>query len=897
MSDLTPPTPPPPGDTPPPTTPTPPPTGGRPKIRRSRKPRSRRGLIFRSTAIALGVLLLIFVILGIWVYRESVGRFEVRKLRLPTRIYADYTPLEVDRPMQTDDLMEKLDRLGYRQVPRLAQPGEFLVSDDGIDIYLRGFKHPSGEYPAHPVRMTIARSRIASVVSLREADAPDRAALEPELLTSILSDQLENRRPVTLNQVPQHLQDAVVVAEDVRFWRHPGVDPFGIARAVFRNLRSKGISEGGSTLTQQLVKNYFLTSEQTYKRKIIEAFMAVVLDARYSKREILEAYLNDIYLGRNRSISILGVGEASRYFFGKPVSEINVAEAATLAGLIPSPNNYSPFNNPEKSMQRRNLVLALMLKEKKIDQATYEKARSTKLPKKPFRVKSGLSSIPFYVDRVLHELARDYGIDDVKGRGLQVYTAIDLSAQDSAARTVDTSLQALEKRSSRLRKRGLQAALIHVDIPTGEIRALVGGRNYEQSQFNRALNAKRLVGSLFKPFVYLTAFEPSLSSQNITPATLVSDTRFVLKRRWSDDWSPRNYDGKYNGNVTVQQALEQSLNSASVRIGLACGMEPILKTARTLGVTTEMDDDNPSILLGAVGIPPIEMAEAYSTIARQGQRMPLRAVRFVTDDRGRVLDSGVEVKPVQVFPQRDAYIMTNVMKGVVDRGTAAVARSMGFRKVAAGKTGTTNDKRDAWFIGFTPQQLALTWVGFDDNEPTGLSGSEAAVPMWARYMVAVTAGMPNVDFAAPAGVTFADVDKMSGGLASPFCAPNTIVRMAFKSGTEPQQPCPLHNAAAPPPMPVPMLDEFGNPIVTDTFGMTDTSGLSTPPDSTLTGGVFRTDTGTPPPPTDPEPQPPTRTEPQPRPVEPTTPRPEPTPQPEPTPPPTQTETTSTQPPP
>jgi membrane peptidoglycan carboxypeptidase len=461
---------------------------------------------------------------------------------------------------------------------------------------------------------------------------------------------------------------------------------------------------------------------------------------------------------------------------------------------------------------------------------------------------------------VLQELETDYGIADVKGRGLRIYTAIDLTAQDAGARIVDQSLGNLEKSSRRLRNHdpALQGALIHIDVPTGEIRALVGGRNFERSQFNRALKSKRLVGSLFKPFVYLTAFEPSLSNQNITPATLVNDSRFVLKRRWSEDWSPRNYDGRYLGNVTVAQALEQSLNAASVRIGLACGVEPILKTARTLGVQTKMDDDNPAILLGAVGIPPIEMAEAYATIARQGVRIAPRAIRFVTDDRGRTLSGAGEAKPTQVFPQRDVYLLTTVMQGVVNRGTAGSSRAMGFRKIAAGKTGTTNDKRDAWFIGFTPQTLAVAWVGFDDNEPTALSGSDAAVPMWSRYMIAVTAGQPNLDFAPPAGITMTEVDKTSGGLATPNCPRNLITRLAFKSGTEPTHPCPTHTSAPVSPI-VPMYDELGNLIITDTAATTDTSGTDTRPDATLTASPPTTTREEPPPPANEEP-PPTQTD-------------------------------------
>ena len=840
----------------------------------------RRRTVFRVISIALTVFIVAILLLFVYVYHESVGKFQLRRLSLPTRLFADFTPLKAGVPLSADDLLEKLDRLGYRQAQSVTQPGDYLAGKKQIDLYTREFHHPTGAYPAQPVRVTFSATGIEAVSSLKEASNLENAALEPELLTSILSDQLENRRPVTLNQVPQTLQDAVVVTEDIRYWHHPGVDPIGLMRAVFRNARAGGVTEGGSTLTQQLVKNYYLTSERTFKRKIVEAFMAVILDAKYSKREILEAYLNDIYLGRNRSISILGVGEAARFYFGKPISEITPAQSAMLAGMIRSPNNYSPFNNPDKAIARRNTVLELMVKNRKIDQATYEKAKAEPLPQKPFREKSGLGSIPFYVDRVLQEMARDYGIEDVKGRGLAIYTAIDLNAQNLAAQTLDANLRALEKSRPNLRRTDtpLQGVIIHVDVPSGEIRALVGGRNYDQSQFNRALQSKRQVGSLFKPFVYLTAFEPSLSNQNITPATLVSDTRLPPMKNYRN-WSPRNYEDSYHGTVTVREALEQSMNSASVRIGLATGIEPILKTAKTLGVQAALDGSNPSILLGAADLPPVEMADAYSTIAREGSRMALHTIRFVANDQGKQLSASDDIKPVQVFPARDVYILINVMRGVLDRGTAAAARRMGFKRPAAGKTGTTNDKRDAWFIGFTPQTLALAWVGFDDNSPTGLSGGEAAVPMWTKYMMAVTAPQPETDFGVPGGISFTQVDETSGGLFTPMCPRSSAVNEAFKSGTEPTIPCPIHSPQAAPP---PLVDQFGNPIAIDTVGIASpegntstmtTTGSAPPP---LGGGVFRTDTtppsttttAAPPPPTrerrePPPPPPPTDTQPPP----------------------------------
>jgi penicillin-binding protein 1B len=779
--------------------------------------RPSRRVVFQTISIVVVAILVLIALLSLYVYKESVGKFEIRRLSLPTRVYADYTLLHSGVVISPDDLLEKLDRLGYRQVNSVTQSGDYATKRGEVYLYTREFTHPSGKYEAQPVRVTFEKNAISSISSLKDGTGIDKAALEPELLTSILADQLENRRPATLTQIPQHLQDAVIVTEDVRFWHHPGVDPFGILRAGFRNLRARGVSEGASTLTQQLVKNYYLTPERTLRRKLVEQFMAVILDAKYSKREILEAYLNDIYLGRNRSISIIGVGEASHYYFGKPVSEISVAEAALLAGIIKSPNNYSPFVRHDLAMQRRNTVLKLMLDNKKIDRDTYEKAMTTALPKKPFRQKSGLASIPFYVDRVLQEMSRDYGVKDVKGRGLQIYTAIDLNAQDAASRILESGLASLERSSRYLRRQGnpLQGAIIMVDVPAGEIRALIGGRNYDYSQFNRATSAKRQIGSLIKPFVYATALEPSLSQQNITEATLVSDTRFILKRRFAADWSPRNYEDRYHGTVTVREALEQSMNSASVRIGLASGIPAVIRTMHTLGVQTDISD-NPAMLLGAVGVPPIEMADAYSTIARVGSRLPLRTIRFVTDDRGHVVSAGDSVQPVGVFPARDMYILTDMMKGVLDRGTAAGARALGFRLIAAGKTGTTNDKRDAWFIGFTPRTLALTWIGFDDNSPIGLSGGEGAVPIWTRFMQSQTSGQPDIDFPVPPGISFAEVDETSGGLGVPMCPPNVVINEAFKDNTQPMNPCPLHSPQAPA---LGMVDQFGNPIALDTTGM------------------------------------------------------------------------------
>ncbi|MBW3671858.1 MAG: PBP1A family penicillin-binding protein, partial [Acidobacteria bacterium] len=787
-----------------------------------------RRTVFRTISWSVIIIGILVVVAAVFVYFDAVKRFEVRRVSLPTRVYSDQQPLRPAVAIGSAELESKLGRLGYRSVEQIEASGEFNRDGGEFDIYLRGYEHPEGARQPSRVVVRASEDSIESVTRHGTGEPVETVSLEPELLTSILSDRLENRQPVTLEQVPQHLIDAVIVTEDARFFRHPGVDPFGIVRALLRNVRAGGVAEGGSTLTQQLVKNYYLTGERTLRRKLVEAFMAIILDAKYSKEEILSAYLNDIYLGRDRSISVMGVGQASRFYFGKPVSEISIDEAALLAGIIRSPNNYSPFEDPERALQRRNSVLEAMAKREKISEEQHAAALDARLPEEPTRTTRSLGSIPYFVDAVIAELEQVYGIDDPAGRGLNVYTTVDLLWQDHATRVLQAGLERLEKNYPRIRNHDgdLQGSIIAADLDTGEIRALVGGRDYETSQFNRAISAKRQVGSLFKPFVFAAAFEPSLSHQNITPATLVNDQKFVLKRRFSQDWAPGNYEGIYRGVVTVRQALEQSLNAASVRIGLAAGVDAVIRAAHALGISQDLPDV-PSIILGSVEIPPYQMAQAYSTIGRMGSRIPLRTVRFITDEDGEVMSRG-EVESVQSYPARDVFLLVNILEGVVDHGTAARARSLGFRKTAAGKTGTTNDKRDAWFAGFTPKTLAVTWVGFDDNAPMGVSGSEAAVPIWARLMNALTSQDTDRDFPVPPGITFTQIDKTTGGLATPFCPDGSIITEAFKAGTQPGLPCPKHE----PTVPEPELLEFDFPGFEDVFdpGMPE-----------LEGGIFRSE--------------------------------------------------------
>jgi penicillin-binding protein 1B len=787
-----------------------------------------RQIVFRTISWSIIIIGLVVVIGGIFAYMDAVKRFEVRRVSLPTRVYTDVAPIRPGDSWTADGLEAKLRRLGYRESEDVAQAGEFRRDGSEIEIHLRGFEHPVSPAEATLARVTLSGGEVESVVRHPGGGSLAVALLEPELITSMLGDHLENRMPVTLEQVPQHLVDAVLVTEDSRFFRHPGVDPFGIFRALSRNVRARGVAEGGSTLTQQLVKNYYLTGERTMRRKIVEGFMALILDAKYSKREILSAYLNDIYLGRDRSISIMGVGQASEFYFGKPVSEISVAEGALLAGMIRSPNNYSPFENPERALSRRETVLERMVEGGKITSEEHEAAKGEPLPEEPTRTRRQGGSLPYFVGAVVAELREVYGIRDPAGRGLRVYTTVDLDWQEAAAQELEEGLSRLEKNYRRIQQHDgpLQGAIIAADLESGEIRALVGGRDFEQSQFNRATSARRQVGSLFKPFVFAAALEPSLSHQNITSATLVNDQKFVLKRRFSRDWAPRNYEGVYLGVVTVRQALEKSLNAASVRIGLAAGVDSAVRAAHAFGIDEQLPEV-PSLILGSVEIPPIQMAQAYATIGRMGSRIPLHTVRYITDENGRLM-SQASVDSVQVFPARSTYLLVDMMKGSMIRGTGARARSLGFRKTAAGKTGTTNEQRDAWFIGFTPRTMTLSWVGFDDNAPMGVSGSAAAVPIWAGVMNRIARDEPDGEFPVPPGIVFTRIDMTSGGLATEFCPSDVIINEAFKSGTQPSMPCPKHQ----PDIPDPALLEFSFPGFEDIFD-------SEMPRPELEGGIFR----------------------------------------------------------
>ncbi len=760
-------------------------------------PRRRVSLhlwVYRHRAVILGTLGAV-LLSGLLVLARFtsvvVKRFEGHRWNLPSRIYSDMLVLRAGDGGSPEKLVGKLERLFYQAEDGApARAGHFRRSGNVLEVFPRDFRYPGKLFRGFPTRVEFSGGKVASI---RDASGEPVPALvvEPELLGSVFGEELEDRTLVRLEDLPQSLRDAVLVTEDRDFYRHAGVSVRRSLGALLANVKSKA-TQGGSTLTQQLVKNLYLSPERTLRRKAIEAVLAVILDARYSKDEIFEAYLNEIYLGQYASVAVNGVGEAARHYFGKEASDLDLAESATIAGMIKAPNAYSPLHNAARARQRRDLVLKLMREEKKIDDAALAQALAEPLVSSSSA--QSRTNAPHFVDFVKGELEARFG-RQLKTEGLQIYTTLDVDLQRSAQKSVTQGLAALEKNYRRLaanaKEEPLQGALIVLEPRTGAVKAFVGGRDYRLSQFNRVTQAHRQPGSLFKPFVYLAAFARRDLETPVTPATILEDTPITVtwdKGGEDEQWSPHDYDGDYRGAMSARRALELSINIPTVRAAIAAGLPAVLATARAAGVGSRLRP-YPSVALGAFEVSPLEIASAYAVFANGGVRVDPIAIVGVQTSDGRVLDrKETPLKPV--LPADAVFLVDSLMRGAVDRGTASAARSGGVRGVLAGKTGTTNDYRDAWFIGFSPRFLAAVWVGYDDNRPIRLTGTQAAVPIFADFSRSVPAQLFSESFPVPSDIVTAEIDPESGGLATPRC-PQRMTEV-FISGTEPRAECPIH---------------------------------------------------------------------------------------------------------
>jgi penicillin-binding protein 1B len=764
--------------------------------RRSRK--KTRFTILKFTILFLVLLTTFGIVLGAWYVRyldEVVSaKFDGRTWEFPSRIYSDTFLMYPGVNLRPEDLEAKLLRLGYRETnSKLRSSGDYriLKREGRAEIYLHNFQYPLGSFKGFPVRLILRSNTIAKILNLQSGKEIFSLELEPELVTGLYDRTWEERRLVTLGEVPLLMTRAILSIEDERFYHHWGIDPIAVLRAFAVNLRRGGIVQGGSTLTQQLMKNFFLGSEQTMVRKIKEALMAIVAERNYSKDEILENYINEIYLGQKGAQGIFGVWEASQFYFGKEPSQLSVGEMALLAGLIKAPNRYSPYRSVKDAATRRDVVLGKMFEEGFITRAQFERSRKEVIRPREF-VKLA-NDAPFYVDFLRKELAESYSSQVLTAEGLRIFTSLDFQLQVLAEKSLAKGLKLLERSYPHLRESGkkdrLEGAIVVIKPQTGEIKAMAGGRDYQKSQFNRVIQARRQPGSIFKPFVYLAALIYGSEDGEIrfTPATLVEDSPFT----WSyegQEWVPENYKEEYYGLVTFRKALEKSLNSATARIASEVGIKKVREIAYRLGLQGPLPL-LPSLALGAVEVTPFEIARAFSTLANNGVRTNPLAVKQVMNQRGQVLEKrDVQVK--KVITPRVAYLMNHLLKGVLDRGTGRGVRRRGFYRPAAGKTGTTNDTRDAWFAGYTPDLLAVVWVGFDQQSELGLTGAQAALPIWTEFMKKATAGNPVTDFNQPSGIEFIDVDPLSGYRATPNCP--RVVREVFLKSEAPTAFCPLH---------------------------------------------------------------------------------------------------------
>lgn len=703
----------------------------------------------------------------------------------PLLIYGAPFVLSPGLHVADSGLLDRLQRLEYRQVtaaPRAA--GEYRLTDDSLDIMLHA--QDENRIPARPVRLMLVEGTVTEVLLLPDEQPVALVALEPVLLSGMRGGSKQVREWIPLDRMPPALIQSVLAVEDRRFFSHYGIDPVAIGRALWVNVTQGAVVQGGSTLTQQLAKNLFYSPQRTITRKLRESLAAVVLEFKYRKEEILESYLNEIYLGQAGTVSIYGVGEAAHRYFGKNLDELSIDEIALIVGLIKGPNTYSPVKNVEHATARRNVVLRRLR-----DQGLLEEAAWTRAVNHPVQVvlsQDAATDAPYFVDYLLREV--EEGIGSGLPEGTRIYSTLDSRIQQLATQALQQGLAKLETSYPALQGAAppLQGAAVVLDTKTGHVLAMVGGRSYRASQFNRAVQARRSAGSLFKPFVYLAAFEAAREegSTGLTPATLLTDEPVTLESG-SGPWSPQNYDRQFRGQVTVRTALEQSLNVPAVKVAHRTGVAPFIALMRRFGLTTPLAD-NLSVALGSSPVSLIEITSAYAGLANGGVVVRPMAVLNMVRETGETLWSSALDRRQATSPQ-GAYLVTSLLQGVVDRGTGWKARVWGVQGPVAGKTGTTDGYRDAWFVGYTPELAVGVWVGFDDERPIKLTGAQAALPIWSELAVRILP-RDRADFEMPPEIIQREIDPKTGQLATSQCPEKSTE--VFIAGTEPSVYCEVH---------------------------------------------------------------------------------------------------------
>jgi penicillin-binding protein 1B len=691
---------------------------------KGRKPRGKRGWFWLLLKLFI-VFVVLIAIYGVYLDQKIRSRIDGKVWQLPAAVYGRMVNLEPDMSISKNEMVKLLQATQYRQVTKMTRPGEFTVQAKSIEMIRRPFDFPDSKEGQVRARLTFDGDRLETIENMDNNRQFGFFRLDPRLITMLSSANGEQRLFVARNGFPDLLVDTLLATEDRHFYEHDGISLYSIGRAVLANLTAGRTVQGASTLTQQLVKNLFLSSERSYWRKANEAYMAVLMDARYSKDRILELYMNEVYLGQSGDNEIRGFPLASLYYFGRPVEELSLDQQALLVGMVKGASIYNPWRNPKLALERRNLVLRLLQQQQVIDQELYDMLSARPLGVQP---RGGvISPQPAFMQMVRQELQSKLG-DKVKDlSGVKIFTTFDSVAQDAAEKAAVEGIPALKKQR---KLSDLETAMVVVDRNTGEVRAMVGGAEPQYAGYNRAMQARRSIGSLAKPATYLTALsQPNLYRLN----TWIADAPISLRQPNGQVWSPQNDDKQFSGQVMLVDALTRSMNVPTVNLGMALGLPAIVDTWQKLGVPKDQLHPVPAMILGALNLTPIEVAQAFQTIASGGNRAPLSALRSVIAEDGSVLYQSFP-QAERAVPAQAAYMTLWTMQQVVQRGTG---RQLGAKYPGlhlAGKTGTTNNTGDTWFAGIDGREVVITWVGRDNNQPTKLYGASGAMSIYQRYL-------------------------------------------------------------------------------------------------------------------------------------------------------------------
>jgi penicillin-binding protein 1B len=754
---------------------------------RDSEPRSR-GRWWKIARLALLAVAVAGGVAFIAVDRGVARRFEARTSSFPSRVYGAPYTIARGAPVDPTALLEQLRRLDYVEVAAApAGAGEFRRSGNDWEVYLRAAAMPEGQRDAGPVLLDVRRGRLRRIDDARTGEPLERFSLEPELLFTFYGALQEERRWTPLEEIPSSLLQAVEAVEDRRFRRHHGVDLIGIGRALLANLRAGGVVQGGSTVTQQLVKNLYGPGRRTLGRKLREAAGAVALELHYDKDLILEAYLNEVYLGQTGPVAISGVGEASRFHFGVNVTELDLPRCALLAGMIRNPGGYNPRLHPEEARARRELVLNLMQRAAAIDEPT--RLSAVAAPLGVSDPTTGPGRYPWIEDRLAQEVRRVAPEAIPSRAGFSIFITFDPRIQRVASEALEQGLARLERRLGE-KKEGepLEGAIVVMRPSDGALLALVGGREYRRSQFNRAVSSRRSPGSTFKPFVFLAGFERAVADPefSFTAASLFDDAPLEVPAA-GGSWSPSNYDDTFRGPVSVRRALEDSVNVPTVRAALQVGLPAVVEAAQRCGIESPLEPI-PSLALGTKEVTPLEMAVAYATLANGGWRVTPHGLAGLTDRHGNPFGEPHQ-RPLRAVEPEVAYLVTNLLVGVMQRGTARSSSRLGFTGHAAGKTGSSDALRDGWFVGYTADLLALVWVGYDDNRPVNAPGGVAALPIWVDLLSRI-GDRGERSFERPRGIVSVEVDPTTGERAARGCP--RVATEIFVAGSAPERHCEAH---------------------------------------------------------------------------------------------------------